>query len=204
MANGKGKRGAHREAETITAADTATVDASVLTGGTSVDTETADIDFGAQTPSEPAAPIVTQIAEGPVTLFKKNTHRNGYHVYGIDGMRGSVFMSKSMVVGDTPPASIAIEGANLVYIDPQVAAKKREQREKREARKANLATRRAEKKTKAEARLAKIQAQLEKLKAAEEKEKAKAAAKAGVPVEGVEVPATEGVEQPFTEPVVTE
>jgi hypothetical protein len=204
MAKGKNR---NRESETVTAADIATVEASELTGETTATGDAAEVlgeQLPAVVPGESAAPPATRVAEGPVTLFKKNTHRNGYHVYGIDGMRGSVFVSKSMIVGDNPPASISISGDNFVYIDPEVTAKKREQREKREERKANLAARRAEKKTKAEARLAKIQAQLEKLKAAEAKEAAKAAAKAGVvaPAEGGVV--TEGVEQPFTEPVVTE
>jgi hypothetical protein len=213
MANGRNKRG-NREVETITTADVATVDASELTGETVPTTSGALETLDEQAPpvisGETPAPVAVRVAEGPVTLFRKNTHRNGYHVYGIDGMRGSIFLSKSMIVGDNPPESISIEAANLVYIDPEVTAKKKEQREKREARKATLATRRAEKKSKTEARLAKLNAQLEKLKAAEAKEVAKEAAKAGTPVEGEALgnetggePVT-GVEQPFTEPVMTE
>jgi hypothetical protein len=208
MAKGKNK---NRETETVTAADIATVDASELTGETVATGETAEV-LGEQLPpvisGESAAPLATRIAEGPITLTKKNTHRNGYHVYGVDGMRGSVFVSKSMIVGDTPPESISIEGTNFVYIDPEVAAKKREERLKREERKANLAQRREEKKSKLEARAAKLQAQLDKLKAKEAAEAAKAAAKAGgaATVEGNEVggePLT-GVDQPFTETVATE
>jgi hypothetical protein len=207
MANGKGRNRNRGEVETVTAADVGTVDASELTN-TTVTTSDAAEALGEQEPpvipGETAAQPAARVAEGPVTLFKKNTHRNGYHVYGIDGMRGSVFISKSMIVGDAPPESISIEGANLIYIDPEVTAKKKEQREKREARKATLATRRAEKKSKTEARLAKLNAQLEKLKAQEAKDAAKAAAKTGTPVEGEASVATEGVEQPFTDAPVTE
>lgn len=214
--NRASKRNGGESVETITTADVATVDASELVGSDSVVGEAVPPVMPGEASAQPSA----KVAEGPITLTRKNTHRNGYHVYGADGIRGSVFVSKSLIVG-VPPETLSVsatatgEGdtlSGIVYIDPEVAAKKREQREAREKRKETLATRRAEQKTKKEARIAKLQAQVDKLKA---KEAAEAAKKAGKTAEGAgtEAPAegnatggepVTGVEQPFTDAPVSE
>jgi hypothetical protein len=207
--NSKGnKRNGGESVETATTADAATVDtAEDYTGGV-VDEALPPV----EAPAQPSA----KVAEGAITLTRKNTHRNGYHVYGADGIRGSLFVSKSLIVGDAPetisvsstPTGEGATVSGLVYIDPEVAAKKKEQREAREKRKETLSQRRAERKVKAEARLAKIQAQLDKLKATEAKEAAKNAQKAagdvptgGETAEGEASSGQGGVDnvQPFTD-----
>lgn len=197
MSNKNKKNGkTERTTETITSADVATVDASELTGETAPESMAATPEqLYAETP---------KTATGPVTLTQKNVHRNGYVVYGVDGMRGSVFLSKSLFVGEPAQYITLSDIPNLVYIDEALATKKREQRAKREERKKNAEANREARKAKIEARAAKLQAQLDKLKAQEEKRKAKDAGKDSVEGET----ASEGntpadVEQPFTEAAET-
>jgi hypothetical protein len=185
--NPEGETVTNETTETLTTADIGTLDVGAVMG---------------ETPAE--AP---KVSSGPVTLSQKNVHRTGYVVYGVDGMRGSVFFSKSMFVGE-PPASVTIADVpNLVYIDAALAEKKAAQRAKRAERKATAETRIAERKAKAEARLAKAQASLEKVKAAEQKKAAKEAAKTAQPVAG-DAP-TDGdtvtiAEQPFASETVSQ